>query len=49
MTVKIPFSGYVSGQSIPVTCHLKNDSNVKVECVKALLTKVLIDRSLQKC
>ena len=40
MTVKIPFSGYVSGQSIPIICHLKNDSEVKVEYVKAVLIKV---------
>lgn len=40
MTLKIPFSGYVSGQYIPIICHLKNDSKVKAESVKAELIKV---------
>lgn len=43
MTVKIPFSGYVSGQNIPLTCHFENDSKVKVESVKASLSIVRIN------
>ncbi|XP_077295990.1 arrestin domain-containing protein 3-like [Arctopsyche grandis] len=42
MTVQIPFSGFVSGQYMPVTCNLKNDSKVKIECVKAGLIKTIV-------
>ncbi|XP_077295998.1 arrestin domain-containing protein 2-like isoform X2 [Arctopsyche grandis] len=41
MTIQMPFSGFVSGQYIPLTCNLKNDSKVKIECVKAGLIKTI--------
>lgn len=42
MTVKLPFSGFVSGQNIPIICQIKNESKVKAESVKAALIKVRI-------
>lgn len=39
--IYIPASGFVPGQSIPITAEVDNASNVKVDRLKIILRKVL--------
>lgn len=39
--VHLPVTGYVSGQTIPITAECDNASNVKVNLVKFILRKVI--------
>lgn len=34
ITTKLPQTGYVSGQTVPITCKVENDSNMKINAVK---------------
>jgi hypothetical protein len=38
----IPYSGFVPGQSIPVTVELDNNSNMDVDTIKIKLDRVII-------
>lgn len=38
----IPVSGFIPGQSIPVTVELDNNSNVDVDTIKIKLDRVII-------
>ncbi|XP_077295393.1 arrestin domain-containing protein 3-like [Arctopsyche grandis] len=42
MTIKIPSLGFISGESIPVICNIKNESKIKVECIKLQLVKMIL-------
>jgi len=42
MIVYVPFTGFVPGQSIPVTIELDNNSNVDVDSIKIKLERVII-------
>uniref|UniRef100_A0A1B6CJ57 Arrestin C-terminal-like domain-containing protein n=1 Tax=Clastoptera arizonana TaxID=38151 RepID=A0A1B6CJ57_9HEMI len=41
LVVMLPFSGFVPGQSIPLTIEVDNVSNVEVERIKCILSKKL--------
>lgn len=41
MSASIPFSGYVSGQTIVVTAEINNESRVDIEMVKISLKKII--------
>jgi len=42
MIVYLPYTGFVPGQSIPVTVELDNNSNVDVDSIKIKLERVII-------
>lgn len=42
MIVYVPYTGFVPGQSIPVTVELDNNSNVDVDSIKIKLERVII-------
>ena len=41
MIVYIPCTGFIPGQSIPVTVELDNNSNVDVDSIKIILERVI--------
>jgi len=42
MVAYIPYSGFVPGQSIPLTVELDNNSNEDVDYIKIRLERVII-------
>jgi hypothetical protein len=44
MIVYVPYTGFVPGESIPVTVELDNNSNVDVDSIKIKLERVIIMR-----
>jgi len=42
MIVYVPHTGFVPGQSIPVTVELDNNSNVDVDSIIIILERVII-------
>lgn len=41
MVVFVPYSGFVPGQSIPVTIEVDNNTNVDIDSIKIRLDRVL--------
>lgn len=48
LTVSLPVTGYVSGQTIPILAECDNASNVKVNAIKFILRKLVAFRKLLK-